>query len=399
MKILSIGGIALGVIILASAIGLAATQNLKPQATARKIVVFQTGVNEPAKQKLLDKFGGTKVKTLPLIGNADAVYLPPQAVPGFVTQPEVLRVDDDLIVTASAMPTPKATKTPLPQPAQTIPWGIDRIDADLAWSTTSGSAIKVAVLDTGIDLDHPDLANNVKGGVNTINSRKTAQDDNGHGTHVAGTIAAENNSLGVVGVAPQAYLYAVKVLNRNGSGFLSDVIEGLQWSISNGMKVVNMSFGSTDDNTSFHDAITATYNAGLTLVAAAGNAGPTENSVTYPARYSEVIAVSASTQTDTIASFSSRGPEIDLIAPGESINSTYLNDTYKVLSGTSMAAPHVSGTAVLVLTQPIGTYDLDSDGVWDPVEVANKLKATAENLGLTATEQGAGLVDAQAAIQ
>ncbi|MDP3014229.1 MAG: S8 family serine peptidase, partial [Candidatus Subteraquimicrobiales bacterium] len=204
--------------------------------------------------------------------------------------------------------------------------------------------------------------------------------------------------IGVVGVGPKIDLYAVKVLNRYGSGYLSDVIEGLGWAIQNGMQVVNMSLGTSSDILSFKEAIQRVNQAGITQVAAAGNTG---GAVIYPAAYPEVIAVSATNNLDTIASWSSRGSEVDLAAPGVSIYSTWPPRLYKTLSGTSMAAPHVAGTAALVLTTSVGSWDLDNDAIWDPIEVQNKLEATAEDLGTAGRDNlyGSGLVDAEKAVQ
>lgn len=241
------------------------------------------------------------------------------------------------------------------------------------------------------------MKDNLKGGASTVAYTRSYNDDDGHGTHVAGIIGAANNTIGVVGVGPKIDLYAVKVLDRNGSGYLSDVIEGLDWAVQNKIQVVNMSLGTSSNVQSFYDAVKRVRAAGIVQVVAAGNSG---GSVIYPAAYSEVIAVSATGNTDTIASWSSRGPEVDLAAPGVNIYSTYKGQTYQTLSGTSMAAPHVAGAAALVLTRPIGTYDLDSDGIWDPQEVQNKLEATAEDLGLIGKDNlyGSGLVDAEKAV-
>jgi len=358
---------------------------------ARKIVVFDSNViNESAQDALLARFGAVKIKNLDLIGGK-VVYLPPTAEALLKHRPGILRIEDDAVVYALGKRAPS-------QPAEVLPWGINRIDADLVWGVTTGDPIKVAIVDTGIDLTHPDLAVNVKGGYNAINPLKSAADDNGHGTHVAGIVAALDNTIGIIGVAPRADLYAVKVLSRTGSGYVSDIIEGLDWAIANGMQVVNMSLGTSADIQSFHDAIVRAYQAGLVLVAAAGN--NYGGAVDYPARYPEVVAVSATDSLDNIASFSSVGPEVDLAAPGASIYSTYKDSVYKTLSGTSMAAPHVVGAAALVLTMPVGTYDLDADGVWDPGEVQNKLEVMAEDLGLAGRDNfyGAGLVDVEKAV-
>lgn len=364
------------------------------QNVNRRIVVFSDDeVNSGAQEAIVKGAGGVIIKRLGLI-NAQAVYLPEQAEPALRIHSSVKRIDPDILVRATGKPTPP------PQPSQTLPWGIDRVEADLAWSTTGGNGVRVAVIDTGIDLSHPDLALNIKGGVNTINSRKSANDDNGHGTHVAGTVAALNNSIGVVGVGPAVNLYAVKVLDRNGSGFLSDVIEGLEWAVNNGMQVVNMSLGTNSDIQSFHDAVIKVNQAGAVQVAAAGNDGA---AVDFPGAYAEVIGVAAvqknSDGTLSVASFTSRGPEVDLSAPGVDILSTYKGGSYASLSGTSMATPHVTGVAALVLTVFPGAYDVNGNGAWDPTEVQNKLMATAENIGLDPAMFGSGLVRADLAIQ
>jgi subtilisin family serine protease len=363
----------------------------------RKIVVFTDRfVNESSQEVLLKNFGATIIKPLKLV-NGMAVYLPPQAEKAVLKSVEVARVDDDILLSATKKPAdpPGGGKPPKEDPPpQNMPWGIDRIEADAAWTETTGAGIKVAVMDTGIDLDHPDLAGNIKGNVNLINARKNGNDDNGHGTHVAGIIAAVNNDIGVVGVGPKIYLYGVKVLDRNGSGYLSDLIEGLDWCISNGMDVVNMSLGASLDNQSFHDVIAMAYAAGLIQVASAGNEGETGGAVLYPARYPETIAVSAVGQNADgslyFAPFSSYGADIDVTAPGVSINSTYKGGAYKILSGTSMAAPHVSGVTALTVSV---------FGVMSPDEMKAHLKSSAEDLLMELEEQGAGLIRADLAVQ
>lgn len=357
-----------------------------PDASGRAIVIFDTTLNGPARDAIVHGVGGKVVKHLPLVDGA-AVALPNKAAERTLeNRPGVLRVEPDLVVWAIAKPDGKGGgKTPPPQPPQTLPWGVDRIDADLAWAGATGTGVKVAVLDTGIDLSHPDLVDNIAGGYNAVNPKRPPKDGHGHGTHVAGTIAAANNTIGVVGVAPTASLYAVKVLGDSGFGWLSDIIEGIDWSIQNGMRVINMSLGSSSDSQSFHDAVIAAYNAGITVVAAAGNDGPADNTVSYPARYPEVIAVAATDQADSLASFSSRGPEVDLAAPGVYIYSTYKDGSYATMSGTSMAAPHVAGTAALV----IQTW-----GNLGPAAVRTHLIATTESVAGSPYP----LVDAEAAV-
>lgn len=286
----------------------------------------------------------------------------------------VLRVDPDVVVSASGKP---VKPSPDPAPAQQTPWGVDRIDAELVWSQNTGQGVKVAVLDTGIDLVHPDLAPNIKGGYNALRPNKSPADDKGHGTHVAGIIAAVNDNIGVVGVAPQAELYAVKVLGANGSGYLSDIIEGLEWCIANNMQVINMSLGTPSEVQSFHDAVIKVYNAGIVMVAAAGNSGPGDNTVEYPAKYEEVIAVSATGDNDAVASFSSRGPEIEMAAPGAGIYYTYKGGGYQTHSGTSMAAPLVIKKGIKVIQN-----------------IRSELQTTADKIG-SPELYGYGLVDAE----
>ncbi len=361
----------------------------------RKIVVYKSGLDEGVKDELEARVGGVKFKKLDLI-NARAVWLSDKAaVEKLKSDPAVLRVDDDVEVFALAR---KDNET-VPAQAQVLPWGIDRIDAELVWPINNNAdPIKVGIIDTGISKDHPDLKANIKGGVNTIQPRKSWNDDNGHGSHVAGIVAGLNNTSGVVGAAPLANLYAIKVLNANGSGYLSDVIEGIQWATANNMQVINMSLGTGSNIQSMHDAVIAAKNFGVVVVAAAGNSG---GSVLYPAAYPETIAVSATDQNDELAWFSSYGPEVDLAAPGVSIYSTYKSSNYATLSGTSMAAPHVAGAAALVLNTPVGTSDANSNGKWDPNEVQTKLQNTATDLGVLGFDSlfGHGLVNAYNAIQ
>lgn len=366
------------------------------QEGSRKIVVWQKGVSDSVKQGVLNKSGAVKIKDLALV-NASVVSLSSSAAEKSLAQAAgVKRVDDDVVVYTAVTTLGKLATA---QPTQALPWGVDRVDAELVWPTgNSADPVKVAVVDTGISNTHPDLVANVKGGYNAINPNKNWNDDNGHGSHVAGTIGALNNTVGVIGVAPLVNLYAVKVLGANGSGFLSDVIEGIQWAVANGAQVINMSLGSSSDVQSLHDAVIAAYNAGVVVVAAAGNSG---GAVIFPAAYPEAIAVSATDSNNLLASFSSRGPEVDLAAPGVNVYSTYKGTGYATLSGTSMATPHVTGSAALVLNTPVGAYDANANGKWDPAEVQKKLQDRAADLGAVGydTLYGWGLINAYNAVQ
>ncbi len=381
--------------------------NEQNKSGLRKIVVFEEGasLNEDAKDEIIRKTRGIKIKSLKLI-NGTAVYLPDKSSEDALAKIKgVKRIEEDIIVNALDKKSDiQGRKGNAIIQSQTLPWGVNRIDAELVWNATTADNIKVGLIDTGIDLNHPDLAGNIKGGVNTINLAKSPNDDNGHGTHVAGIIGAMNNNFGVVGVGPKIDLYAVKVLNANGSGFLSDVIEGLDWAVVNNMNVINMSLGTPSFSQAFYDAVKRVNAAGIVQVAAAGNSGPGDNSVDYPAKFPEVIAVSATDSSDNAPFWSSRGPEVDLAAPGVSVFSTYRNRSYKTLSGTSMASPHVAGTAALLLSNPSKCeFLLDVNPGCSPAEVQKRLEDTAEQV-LPDTVPGkdliygSGLVNALAAV-
>jgi len=282
------------------------------------------------------------------------------------------------------------------QITQTLPWGVDRIDAEVVHQYgNKGTGVKVAIIDTGIDYNHPDLVANYEGGIDFVEGDGDPMDDNGHGTHCAGIVAAEDNEIGVIGVAPKVWLYAVKVLDDTGSGSVTDVIAGIDWATINGMQIISMSLGSDSDSVTLHSACDAAYGAGVLVVAAAGNdyqrRGRAEvDTVDYPARYDSVIAVGATDVTDTKASWSSTGSALELAAPGVYIYSTYLDSTYDTYSGTSMACPHVVGTAALVWA---GEPTLTN------VEVRTRLQETADDLGSDGWDgwYGYGLVDADEA--
>lgn len=232
-------------------------------------------------------------------------------------------------------------------PRQVIDWGVSLVQAPQMWSVTKGEGIKVAVLDTGIDATHPDLAPNYKKGMNfTTSNAGDVTDRQGHGTHCAGIIAGCDNLVGVVGVAPQAELYIAKVLGDDGSGSITSIVKGIDWAIEEQVDVISMSLGcSVDPGPALHEAIKRARAAGIVIVAATGN----ENThVGWPAVYEEVIAVGAVSQTLDRAGFSNFGNEVDIAAPGVDIYSTYPVGRYAKLSGTSMATPMVAGVVALV---------------------------------------------------
>ncbi|MBI4347823.1 MAG: S8 family peptidase [Elusimicrobia bacterium] len=379
-------------------------QQPAPAGPVHKIVVFKRSVTPASRIRVVEQTGATVKHDLRLI-SAIAVAYPPKvfqtAELGLRANRDVVRIEDDYVQNwIQATPfsledvrlpalrdflRPHGIR-PLQDPSDPEqPWGISRVKAEAAWKATRGAGVKVAVIDTGIDFKHADLAANVKGGWSAVDKENPANfmDDNGHGTHVSGTIAAVRNSTGVVGVAPEASLYGVKVLDGNGSGTFADVIAGIQWAAENEMQVANMSLGASRGTEALADAVKAAAKAGVTIIAAAGNSG---GSVGFPAAYPECIAVAASDVRDELAYFSSRGPEVAFIAPGVDVKSTYMGGDYDTLSGTSMATPHVAGLATLATA---------AKNVRGEAAMRQALKAAATPLpGLSVEEQGAGMIDA-----
>ncbi len=279
-------------------------------------------------------------------------------------------------------------------PPQLLPWGVNRIDADLN-SGTGGAGVTIAVIDTGVDIDHPDLGNAYIGGINIVKPGYTPEDDNGHGSHVSGIIAARNNSIGYVGVAPNSSIVGVKVLDRRGNGYLSWVISGIDWVAANastlGIKVANMSLSTRGDSQAMYDAIAGATANGVTFVVAASNEFTNANQY-VPAKFDNVICVSALTSSNTFASYSNYGSVVDVIAPGSSIPSLWKSGGYNTISGTSMAAPHVAGSSALWLddhsggfaevyaalvsageSAPVGGWPGDPDGIAEPLVDAQNL--------------------------
>ncbi|MBU2592517.1 S8 family peptidase [Patescibacteria group bacterium] len=252
------------------------------------------------------------------------------------------------------------------------------IDAPEAWDVTLGSlGIKIAVLDTGIDQNHPDLDNKLIDNINfTTTTSNTVDDLYGHGTHVAGIAAAETNNVqGVAGVGYNSSLLNVKVLDDNASGYYSWIANGMIWAANNGAKVINMSLGAGRKSATLEDAVNYAWSRDVVLVAAAGNSN--NPSRTYPAYYENVIAVAATDSNDAKASFSSYGSWVDVAAPGVNIYSTFPNHPYSIKkslnydfgSGTSMSTPHVAGIAALVWARESGLSNQ---------EVRNRIEQTAD---------------------
>jgi len=345
-----------------------------PEGLVKFLVGFREKPGLP-EQALVNSMGG-KIKYTYHLVDAMAVSLPQQAIDALQKNPKIRYVEPDGLV--SVLDTELDNS-----------WGVKRIGAGLVHDALNkGAGVKVAVIDTGIDYNHPDLYSNYQGGYDFVNDDSDPMDDHGHGTHVAGTIAALDDGMGVVGVAPEAHLYALKVLSSSGSGSYSDVIAALEWCVDNGIQVTNNSYGSAGDaGISVKKAFDNTYyNYGIINVSSAGNSGDSSGSgdtITYPARYDSVIAVAATNQSDLRTSWSSTGPDLEISAPGLSIYSTLIGGGYGTKSGTSMASPHVAGTVALMIAAGVS-------------DIRGQLQSTADDLGAAGcdSQYGYGLVNA-----
>lgn len=348
-----------------------------PAAAAPNRCRVLIGFEGQPSEALVRGMGGKVIHSYKIVP-AIAAEIPEAAISALAANPRISYVELDHKVQALQ---------------QTLPWGVDRIDAEVVHDYNKGTGVKVCIIDTGIDYTHPDLDANYVSGYDFANNDDDPMDDNGHGTHCAGVVAAEDNLEGVVGVAPEANLYAVKALDSSGSGYVSDVAAGIDWAVTNDMDVVSMSLGSDLYSLTLENACNNAYENGLIVVAAAGNDGNPSgktDSVDYPARYGSVIAVAATSDADVRATWSSTGPALELSAPGVSILSTYLDGSYATGSGTSMACPHVVGTVALAkIAYP----------AYSNIEIRSLLQNSADDLGVAGFDikYGYGLVDADEA--
>jgi subtilisin family serine protease len=275
-------------------------------------------------------------------------------------------------------------------------WGITAFDLPGAWNKSRGAGVKVAVLDTGVDLDHPDLAANLLPGRNFVDPKKDPWDDNHHGTHVAGIIAAANNDIGMVGVAPEAKIIPVKVLNGSGNGSLVDVAKGIRWAVDEGgADLICMSLGSPNPVQEVRKAIQHALSKKVVCFVAAGNSGVTKE-VYYPANYPETIAIGSIDESLSRSGFSNTGTSLDFMAPGGRIFSTVPDNWYAVLSGTSMAAPFAAGVAALVLSHvrsKMSGLRLDTNEDYIRVFKEHTVPVTNKDLKDKAFYQGFGILD------
>lgn len=237
-----------------------------------------------------------------------------------------------------------------PNDPQVMGWEITKFDISKSWKYSQGEDVVCAILDTGCDIYHDDIKDNILDGKNFIENNKLPIDKNGHGTHVSSTIAASNNGKGMVGVAPKTKIVPVKVLGDNGSGSINSIIDGLYWAADqNHIDFITMSLGSPNTNTTLEEAISYAHRHGKIIFCAAGNNGPNSD-IMYPAKYSYTIAIGAIDESLKRTSFSCSGDSLDFLAPGHNIMGCVPNNQYAMMSGTSMSNPFAVGIASLLLS-------------------------------------------------
>jgi serine protease len=304
------------------------------------------------------------------------------------TASHAVGVELDAVVSATAVPSGS-------DPFRTQQWDLAKMSVGDAWQKSTGTGVTVAVIDSGVDASHPDLAGHVLTGYNVMTGKAGASTDAfGHGTHVAGTIAAvTGNGVGVASVAPDAKILPIKVLGDDGKGYMSDTATGIIYAADHGANVINMSLGATSQVAAVTNAIAYARSKGVVVVAAAGNYRADGSPTTWPGADAGVIGVAATDSNDKVAGFSNAGSYVDVAAPGVNIASTYPVSlgSYTMMSGTSMASPHVAAVAALIEAYRPGL---------SPDQVEKAIEGTALDLGTTGRDNdyGYGRVNAAAAL-
>ncbi len=360
-----------------------------PAVPGQFVVKFRDGMAASAREEAVRQLGGYIFDRIPDLG-VDAVEFPAVAknpsaeaaqnvINSLKKNPNVEYVEPNYIYTATFTPND-------PGLSQQWAWGV--IQAYSAWDVTQGSSsVVIAIVDTGIQRNHPDLDAKIVPGYDYVQGDTSPDDGNGHGTHVAGTSAAEtNNSTGGAGTCPNCKLMPVRVLDNNGSGSLTNVANGINYAADNGAKVINLSLGGPG-STTLQNAVNYAWNHGVFLSCAAGNSNTSNTSNAYPAAYSNCFAVAATTSSDVRASYSNYGSWVEVAAPGSSIYSTWINSSYNTISGTSMATPHVSGLAGLLASQ-----GLTNSQIWQ------RICSTADAISGTGTYWTCGRINAYRAV-
>jgi len=310
----------------------------KDLATTNHITAFQ-----------IDENGLAHVKTVPVDGRNEAQNV----LKRLESDPTTTSVSTDHV---STLLTDKQHATPFAtnDPENAVQWHFPKLGLETAWNTATGDGVVVGVVDTGVDTTHPDLVANLIPGQDFTSAPAPMSDTHGHGTHVAGIIAATtNNSIGVAGVAPNAKIMPLKVFETSGEAYNSNISTAIVYGVQNGVDIINLSLGSQTGDPVLYDAILYAYRQGVLVVAAGGNYRDPDNREgespkVWPAVWSETLAVAATDQNDSQALFSNQNSYIDIAAPGVQIASTFKDGQYAYMSGTSMAAPVVAGVAALL---------------------------------------------------
>jgi subtilisin family serine protease len=367
----------------------------EPRPAVGLLVQFRPGVLDADQRRAIGDAGGRLGLKLGLVrgfsvavrdGTLEALRERLRAAPG------VLRVEDNAPMAVAKDPNDPG----FGQQYALADGSDDDIDAPAAWNEQTSCA-KVAVLDTGIQLDHPDLKQNLwknpnekengrdddgNGyvddiyGVDLVTGKGSGEDHNGHGTHVAGIIGARgNNDRGISGLCWKTKLVSVRVMDADGRGYVADQIAGIQYALRVGAKIINCSFGNTDNSSVLRDAIAEARKKDTLIVASAGNDGANaDKKPIYPAAYpdSNVLSVAATDDHDRLASFSNYGASsVDLAAPGDHVGSTFLGSDYVYMSGTSMAAPYVAAAAAMLR---------EAHGSWDAGDISSRLRSKGDEL-------------------
>lgn len=360
----------------------------QPFVPGQVLVTFRPGTSGAERAKVAQANGAQVKQQIPqlnvdvmefpaLKANADARSL--EAVMASLKKnPNVEAVDPNYIYEMNFTPN---------DPGYSQQWAWPKIQAPQAWDVTQGSSSTIiAIVDTGVQLNHPDLSAKIVAGYDYVDNDSTPDDGNGHGTHVAGTAAAvTNNSTGGAGMCPNCMIMPVRVLDNSGSGTLANVASGITWAADHGANVISMSLGGSSGSTTLQNAVDYAWNKGVFLSCAAGNNGNT--AANYPGYYSNCFAVAATDSTDAKASYSTYGTWVEVAAPGSSIYSTWTGSGYNTISGTSMATPHVSGLAGLLVSQGLTN-----------AQIRDRILNTADKIAGTGTYWTGGRINAYNAV-
>lgn len=350
------------------------------------VVKFTESILSKSVKKTINRSGAKVLREIPEIG---ATVL--QVVDGDTNSSLDYLIQQENVIYAEPNYLAEITDVIPNDPGWGNQYNLAAIHAPQGWALDTGAVwVTIAIVDSGVDLTHPDLFVRILPGYDFVNNDAIAQDDNGHGTHVAAIAAASsNNAVGISGVNWGANILPVKVLNASGNGTYANVAAGIVWATDHGAQVINLSLGGASPSFVLNDAVNYAYQRGVILVASTGNAGI--SGVLYPAAYDPVIAVGATDSTNSWAGFSNFGPEVDVVAPGVNIYSAYPGGGYGYRSGTSMSTPHVSGLAAIL-------WGIPGNG---PVNIRTIIEGTAHDLGNPGWDEyfGYGIIQMDAAIQ